>query len=241
MKRDAANSSGRITAGISPDTIPLRTIAFVRGQLPAWRDDPDRPSVDSEPLLNSQLCKFLSARARADFPMVTFAHEEPQASRRHADMSALPSGSVIIKARPYTVYDPILVIECKRLPAPSPDREKEYVTGTGPKKLSGGIQRFKLGQHGGQMDMAALVAYVQEGVPHEWLQRINSWILELVNRPKGDDCPWSADDILEEMRQYTSDDVASYHSVHGRIGTITSNRMELYHLWVVMHPSRTSQ
>lgn len=241
MKRDAANSSGRITSGISPDTIPLRTIAFVRDQLPAWRDDPDRPLADSEPLLNSQLCKFLNARARNDFPMIAFGHEEPQASHRHADVSALPSESVIIKARLYTIYDPVLVIECKRIPAPSKDREREYVTGTDPNKISGGIQRFKLGRHGSQVDMGAMVAYVQEGTPHQWLREINGWILELVDKPTGDSCPWRTDDILKEMQEYTSNDVASYHSVHNRSGNVTSGKIELHHLWIMMRTSQASR
>ena len=173
--------------------------------------------------------------------MIIFGHEEPQASHRHADVSALPSESVVIKARPHTIYDPVLVIECKRIPAPSEDREREYVTGTDPKKLSGGIQRFKLGQHGGQMDMAAMVAYVQEGIPHQWLQKVNDWILELVDKPIGDGCPWSTDDILKEMQEYTSNDVASYHSVHDRSGTVTSSRIELHHLWIMMHTSQASR
>jgi len=237
MERSKANSSGRITSGISPDTIPLRAIAFVREQLPAWRDDPDRPMVDSEPLLNSQLCKFLNARARTDFPMITFGHEEPQASRRYADVSALPSESVVIKARPYTIYDPVLVIECKRIPAPAQNREREYVTGADPGKITGGIQRFKLGQHGAQMEVAAMVAYVQEGSPRQWLQKINGWILELAGRPIADGCPWSPNDILKEMQEHTSDDVASYHSIHDRSGFAVSNSIELYHLWIVMHSS----
>jgi hypothetical protein len=213
----------------------------VREQLPAWRDDPDRPAVDSEPLLNSQLCKFLNARARTDFPMIAFGHEEPQASRRHADVSALLSESVVIKARPYTIYDPVLVIECKRIPAPAQNREREYVTGADPGKITGGIQRFKLGQHGAQMDMAAMVAYVQEGSPHQWLQRINGWILELVDKPIGDGCPWSADDILRETQEYTSKEVSTYHSVHERSGLATTNRIELHHLWVTMYSSRASR
>lgn len=238
MKRNTANSSGKITSGISPDTIPLRTIAFVRDQLPAWRDDPDRPPVDSERLLNPQLCKFLNARARTDFPMITFGHEEPQGSRRHADVSVLPTEGVFIKVRPYTIYDPVIVIECKRIPAPTKNREREYVTGSDPTKITGGIQRFKLGHHGGKMAMAAMVAYVQEGAPKEWLQKINGWILELVAKPVGDGCPWTVDDILDEVREYTSDDVSSYCSVHDRSGSVASNKIELHHLWITMHPSQ---
>ncbi len=63
---------GRITSGIEKSRLALQTINFVRQQLPAWRDDPDRRHEKSEPRLNLQLCKFLERRARNDFPMVQF-------------------------------------------------------------------------------------------------------------------------------------------------------------------------
>jgi hypothetical protein len=234
MKRSTPNSSGRITSGISYATVPLRIIAFVREQLPAWRDDPSRPPADTEPILNPQLCKFLNARARNEFPMIAFGREEPQVGRRQVDLSALPSEGLVINARPYTIYDPVLVIECKRIPAPSGDREKEYVTGADPTEVTGGIQRFKLGQHGANMDMAAMVGYVQSGTATQWSQRINAWILELVDSPIGDGCVWSPSDQLEELQEYTSTDVTSYHSVHERSRSTTGNKIELHHLWIIM-------
>lgn len=135
---------GKITSGLVLDTLALKTIDFVYTQLPAWRDDPDRLDEESENKLNLQLCKFLNSHARNDFPTVFFQHEEYQSGRTIVDISALPIKTSTIGARTYTIYDPIVVLEGKRLPAPSLDREKEYVTG-GIQHKSGGIQRFKLG------------------------------------------------------------------------------------------------
>ena len=141
-------SIGRITSGIDREnTLAIKTINFVSRQLPAWRDDPVRPQEQAEDRLNLQLCKFLDSRARNEFPMVRFDHEEYQPGRRRVDLSASPVEATTIGAKLHTVYDPILVFECKRLPAPSLDREKEYVTG-GKEHTSGGLQRFKLGGHG---------------------------------------------------------------------------------------------
>ena len=134
------------------------TLEFVRKHLSEWRDDPDRPEVQSEEKLNGLLCDYLSYQVRHEWPMVVFRHEEPQKGRRRVDMSAKTKQPIIAATRDFTKYDPFLVIEGKRLPAPERGREREYVTGFD--KTSGGLQRFKLGLHGASLEIAAMVAYV---------------------------------------------------------------------------------
>ncbi len=224
---------GQITYGIDRNTLPLRTIRYVYTQLPAWRDDPDRIDERSEDKLNLQLCKFLDSCARSDFPMVRFDHEEYQSGQRRVDLSASPVGTTVIGAKPYTIYDPFLVLECKRLPAPSRVREKEYVTG-GKAHKSGGIQRFKLGLHGVKLDIAVIVGYVQEHSPSEWHQKINKWILELASGSIEDSCEWSTEEILEQFDEYSSKDVTGYRSIHSRTRYHSSNEIIIFHLWIVM-------
>ena len=71
-----------------------KTLAFVRTQLPAWRDDLRRPHVSSEIGLNSSLCDFLDSRSRSDFPMARFKHEAPQIARHVLRQSNLEERSV---------------------------------------------------------------------------------------------------------------------------------------------------
>ena len=78
-------------------------------------------------------------------------------------MSTLAHVSGFIGQTYHTIYDPFLVFEGKRLPAPVVSREREYVIG-GAKK-SGGIRRFKLGLHGAQQTTAAMVGYIQKSDP----------------------------------------------------------------------------
>ena len=224
---------GRITRGIERGTLVLRTVGFVQGQLAAWRDDPSRPNEQSEDRLNLQLCKFLDARARSQFPMVCFHHEEYEAGHRSVDLSASPVKAILIGARPHTVYTPFLVLECKRLPTPSLDREREYVTGG--VATSGGIQRFKLGLHGAHLDCAAMIAYLQQYTPQWWHDRINRWILELCNGTATDGCNWTRGEGLEPLREDPAEGVASYRSVHARSGRVLSQEIRIYHLWVVMN------
>lgn len=203
-------------------------------QLPAWRDDPDRPDEQSEDKLNLHLCKFLDTRARNDFPMVRFDHEEYQSERRSVDLSASLVKSTLIGARQYTIYDPILVLEGKRLPAPAKDREQEYVTG-GRERITGGIQRFKLGLHGAKLDLVAMIGYVQGGSANHWYQEINGWISQLCNGMKADACVWNSSEELEMLEQNIHQGSAHCRSLHERTGATTSSEIMIHHLWILMH------
>ena len=228
--------TGKIGSGIKFRTFQLKIIDFVYQQLPTWRDDPGRPDEQSEDKLNLQLCKFLDSHARNDFPMIRFDHEEYQAGQRRVDMSASSAKSIFLEAKPYTIYNSVLVLEGKRLPAPPPKgREKEYVTGIQTNKISGGIQRFKLGLHGAKHDLAVMIGYLQNNTTRYWYVKINKWILELVKYPIGDGCVWTADETLKEFEGDTSRGIQSCRSIHRRKGDKVNNEIELHHLWVTMN------
>lgn len=109
-------SSGHLTYRPSPDDgLILRTLEFVRTQLPAWRDDPKRPQDLPERRLNSSLCDFLDSRARSHFPMVRFKHEAPQTGASTVDIGIHGREEITIGARSYTIYEAFMVIEAKRL------------------------------------------------------------------------------------------------------------------------------
>ena len=226
------SSIGQITCGINLKTFVLKTITFVHDQLPAWRDDPNRTNEQSENKLNLQLCKFLDSRARKVFPMVCFYHEEYQTGRRSVDLSASLAESKVIEAKTYSIYDTILVLEGKRIPAPSSDREKEYVIGTTSGKISGGIQRFKMGLHGAEHDLAAMVGYIQARAPRYWLKKINEWIVQLSSDSLEDGCVWTDDEALKLVKADIARNVFSHCSLHNRI---SGNKIEIHHLWIVMN------
>ena len=224
---------GRITSGlIAQNYLALATIRFVYQQLPAWCDDPDRPIENSEDKLNLQLVKFLDSRARTDFAMIRFDHEEYQEGRRRIDISASPIKRVLINAKTYTIYEPILALECKRLPAPSTDREMEYVTGL--EKKSGGIQRFKLGLHGSKLDIVVMIGYLQKNSITQWHKKINSWISQLCSDIPKDVCNWNTDELLNSFQEDPSEGISSCRSIHSRIDGISA-RIEIHHLWIRMN------
>lgn len=224
--------NGKIAYG--PENIfALQTIDFVQKQLPKWRDDPNRPKATAENKLNEQLHDFLNTKKCQDeFPMARFCHEASQTGRSRVDLAAKPTQNTIIEARHFTVYDAFLVFECKRLPPDRKSREKEYVTGI--KKKSGGIQRFKLGLHGADLSIAAMIGYIQKSNSKEWHKKINSWIHDLSNGKVKDGCTWKKSETLESFKEDITRRTAVSRSVHNRTGSKTRNTIELCHLWVEM-------
>jgi len=221
------NSIGRLAKIAVDDTLVDRTIEFVWDSLSLWRNDPERENVDGEEELNAQLHNFLEVRSREIYYMVFFQHEQRQVKNRRADIAAKSTIPVIIKGVTYNKYRPILVIEGKRLPAPAKAREREYITGG--KKLSGGIQRFKLGLHGKDHEKAITVGYIQKHDVHHWHSQVNDWINELA---KSHPAEWTANEKLCEFSTADQNIRARSVSTHSRPKSHASAPIRLYHFWI---------
>ncbi|HUY34108.1 MAG TPA: hypothetical protein VMV69_15275 [Pirellulales bacterium] len=229
-------ADGKITRGIDRHALVERTIEFVATQLPLWRDDPKRASVEAEEQLNSQLCKFLAARARCQFPMASFHHEERQGKRRRVDMSAGPTLDAI-EAASYleSIYVPFLVMEGKRIPAPAAARRREYITGFA--ERCGGMQRFKLGLHGAKHETAVMIGYVQANESAFWWETINQWIGELARSDEDPTCAWKTSDQLEPLLDRGAAQASRCESHHARTGARKPGVIRLVHLWLRMNPT----
>lgn len=238
--KSRSGSVGRLTyQPAAHERLVPKTLEFIRSHLPVWRDDPRRPRDSSEKRLNSSLCDFLDIRARLDFPMVRFKHEAPQTETRTADLGVHGIEEItIIGVHQYTIYDAFLAIECKRLPPPSKDREREYVTGTN--RASGGatgdIQRFKLGLHGASVENAALVGYIEEHSATHWHRTINQWITDLVGKTSSDGCVWNQSDLLQSLDCNAEQGTSAVDSIHQRMSGCLTPSIRMCHLWVVMAP-----
>ena len=233
-----AGGTGRLAFGpAEEDRLVTRTLEFIREQLPAWRDDPRRPTKVAEKGLNSSLSDFLDVKSRTHLPMARFKHESPQAARRTVDIGVHGLDEpTMIGTRSYGIYEPFLVIECKRLPSPGgKDREREYVIGfDGPNDSpTGGIQRFKLGLHGSGVEVAAIVGYIEQHDSNHWHEEINQWLADLVTSQSIDGTTWSVSERLQDLVADT-ENIAWSDSEHARIGNCITPEIHLRHIWVTM-------
>jgi hypothetical protein len=235
---DAGGASGSVgTLAYKPplgETLVPQTLSFVLAQLPAWRDDPTRPADSNENQMNSSLCDFLDIRSREDFPMVRFKHQAPQTTTHTVDLGVHGLESITtVGTRGYTIYQPFLVIEAKRLPAPRKDREREYVVGGD--KPSGAIQRFRLGLHGADVETAIIVGYIESEMPPHWHSTINQWIRSFAAGTEATGCTWSPADELGNLVFDEKHGTSSSESNHERDASCCTPSLRIRHLWIVMN------
>lgn len=219
-----------------PGASRLKLLDFIAQALPRWRDDPQRPrATTSETHLSEHLCDYLTGQARftKGFDCFQFRTETGDEGKRgrKIDLTVKPCGVALwIEGKRHTQYEAIMPIECKRLPTPKEkDRdEREYVI-VGDKS-TGGIQRFKFGDHGSTHKVAAMIAYIQEHDGAHWNQKIGSWIQDLTASPGS---PWTKNDLLQVTKLDSSDKTSRLTSSHSR--GIGKAPIELHHLWVQMN------
>jgi hypothetical protein len=232
-ENDTGVQSGGLAAGLHrPVTWLIELIDFIAEQLPLWRDRPDRRRVAGETPLTAQLCAHLNSVARKSpgWDVLQFRMEEPDAIKRsrRIDLAPAPAGETIwIKGRRYSDFDPLLPIECKRLPTPSGtgrDKREYLLVSTG---STGGVQRFKAGHHGAAHTQGAMIGYVQDGSVASWVARINAWICELV---RASVAGWTVNDRLRLDRHDSGRRLAVLISEHQREHGLQS--IALRHLWI---------
>ena len=218
--------------------VEIHVIHFVRDSLAAWRNslpDSSNSETTDEIDLNEDLCGFLSSTSSTRKELFFFQPEVRQKRLRKVDFAVKPVGNLLMAVGYSSFREKIIVFEAKRLPAPDLRRKLEYVTGgtniIGETIVTGGIQRYKTGDHGGEHAIAGLIGYIQKRDIAFFYEEINSWITEFAVKSP-DDLAWSRCErlCLLDMRP---DHTAHLRSSHARINNAS---IELHHLWVMLLP-----
>jgi hypothetical protein len=226
--------SGSIAPDVHlPGTSLVKLLEFIVNELPKWRDRPGRKRVQTETVLTSQLCAHMNSVSRhSKWDFVQFRTEEADeaSTSRKIDLVAAPSGCIVwIDGRKHEDFDPLLPIECKRLPTPkSTKRDKrEYLYSS--YSTTGGVDRFKNGHHGARHSIGAMIGFIQVGTAAGWEQRLARWVKVLVRAKKAG---WNLSDAIKLSRHDSVGRFAVLESSHTRSRGLPN--IGLRHLWVEM-------
>ncbi|NMZ77304.1 hypothetical protein HBO32_29845 [Pseudomonas nitroreducens] len=227
--------SGMIGQGVHLASASLYAlIDFIADELPKWRDRSDRRSESAETVLTSQLCAHMnSASRKSSWDFLQFRTEEPDESvaGRKIDLVPAPCGCTVwIDGRRHTDFDPLLPIECKRLPIPAGiKRDKlEYLYSR--YSSTGGVDRFKAGRHGAAHMLGAMIGFIQEGAIAPWEKKMDLWTKALVRAKVGG---WQKTDKITLHDHDSVRKLGVLKSSHVRNAGLAD--IELRHLWVEMN------
>jgi len=137
---------------------------------------------------------------------------------KRVDIAFVSSTQGAFKIKLYTV-------EAKRLPTGTGNRETEYIYGHfNNGSPSGGIQRFKSGDHGFGLSKSALLGYVEKYNFFHWHTTINDWIIA-----KATELPdWNNNEQLQKLEISACGKYSISRSVADRL----SDTIDLFHFWI---------
>ena len=226
-----AKPTARILGGIGslhgppPDAQFRKVVEFLKLHLPKFAERVLKDKIFVENGLNSRLSRFITNAADQEF---FFADREKMEDETRGDSPQIDIG-IFLKVDDTAIDPPLItVFEGKRLSAKlDKRRRREYVIGhekKGKHRHLGGIERFKLGIHGGKLTHAGMIGYLQDGTPNDWHGKINSWICELHG------WPFEPEWLETEQLAFQQADrvITQYSSTVYR----SDSKLLLTHLWI---------
>lgn len=212
MLKDNYNSISNIpNPSIKKGTITEKLIDFLEETLYKFQEHFKGEVNSSEENLNEQLGKTLTyfSKSQTFIFQAETKQKQPKGIDRRVDIGAF---------RHFLDPNPFFTIEAKRLSTSIPkNREKEYVLGIDPAKLSGGIERFKHNVHGVNLDHSAIIGYVQNEDIKHWHKNINNWIQELIDGKIKSSLNWISNDLLNNTCDFTDLRLAKFISESEKI------------------------
>lgn len=185
----------------------------------------------AKPRNEKDLCAELGKRLNfaSSSELFSFYPEDPEneSCSRTLDYGTYPRLQLLVGSRLLGATDRLYGIEAKRLPTHTspinlPEREREYVVGhwnfrsSSNKRISGGIERFKEGLHGADLERVGMIAFVQKHDSRHWLAEVNRWIADLIQPPlKSHRSQWRNSDLVEVVTKEQSR-VTELRSIHER-------------------------
>ena len=227
LKNNHVTFSNTPNPSFNKGTILKKVISFLEDVLLEFQKHCKGQIATAEEELNEELGKMLNYYSKDKaFIFQAETIQKPQKGRdRRVDIGAFMH---------YADANPFFTIEAKRLLSSfSKKREKEYVLGVDPKKISGGIERFKSNVHGVNLPQSALVGYVQDNDSKYWYGAINKWIRGLIAGTIASPLSWDSNDLLKNTCGLSNGKLAVFKS---RSEKINKTKISLRHYFVNLCP-----
>ncbi len=207
-----------------------KAIGFLDTYLPlfpnVYKKKTIRIPLNHEDDISQTLAIYLDRQSRKNnFLMVHFQYRYLK-TRRSSDFGIIE----VEDNDPTDIDKAFFVIEAKRLPLPTSDREREYIIGN---PEGGGIERYKRSQHGADLIKSAMVAYIQTETCSHWYTKVNGWIQDLIDAPISSDIVWNSNDLLTFQNQF--DTTFKYKSNNKRIHKGQTDDIQLLHYWLPLN------
>lgn len=184
-------------------------------------------TIEGEDLLTENLCSFFTSHEKK----YTYQFEKQdnydfQFLNQSKGKGHRTNDAGVILANTNGSLGKILVIEAKRLPTPGSSRKKEYVEGN-----LGGIERFKKEVHSQELptNKALIIGYIQKENASVWLNKVNEWIDEQINKSSNAQLLWFIEDKLIQNQSFSQNKITKYNSAHSRINL---DKIDLTHYWI---------
>jgi len=208
MLKDNNKSISNIpNPSINKGSITKKLIEFIEETLLIFQKQFKGEVDTSEEVLNEHLGKTLNYHSKA----LPFIFQQETIQRQKKGQNRKVDIGVF---KHYAETKPFFTIEAKRLTTSlRSNREKEYVTGSDSKKLSGGIERFKHNVHGTDLTESALIGYVQKESSTHWFNKINTWINQLINDEIKSILNWTTKDLLTNTCGFKDVRLAKFVSI----------------------------
>lgn len=224
--------TGELKEGPEKNELILSLVNFVEESLLLFAKELENLDIENEPGLTQEFCDLLN-----DYigKRPYWFHSEDMQDTSNGNSPRIDIGVktrklVVINSVTYKRRKTFFSWEAKRLGLTG-KRKNEYVIGRkekGKHKTCGGIERFKKGIHGKNLNYAGLIGYVQKESFDYWYEQINIWIDELITI----NTSWQKDDKLKLEKGYPQKVISKYKSINLRI---KSKPITLFHLWVKMN------
>lgn len=163
---------------------------------------------ENENGITNRLCKMLEFKKPPEYPFF-FHHQNIECAKQNTSTDFAVFGTYSY-VQQLDVADnekaPALIkFEAKRLINNLPKRrEREYVIGDYKKgkqiRNSGGIERFKNGRHGKDVNYAGIIGYIQSDSFSVWKEKIDRWIHDEICSPHDHSLTWDNDDLLRFIK-----------------------------------------